>query len=261
MTELTGGSTGRSQTGQDWRGILGLIWGEGWPLPGGPQRIDSLFGDLDLRGKQVLVLGRGSAAIAFYLVERHHAGRVTGLDVDATAVAKAQAKAQALGLDDRLTFLEAGAGVLPFAADQFDFVYNGNGLGLGPTAGGLISESFRVLRSGGTFLASDLLVDEAGEGSADAGLAQHLGANGSSESYRGLLRDAGFTDALLANQNDWYVQVARNELASMKGPIYDEAAKAYGKEYIDRAVEIWEAKLAVLERGGAQLTNIRARRP
>jgi len=68
-----------------------------------------------LEGKRVLDIGCGSGGIDQLLVERHEAGHVVGIDVEASLKEKSSARARDRGLEDRLNFMQIQPGELPFA--------------------------------------------------------------------------------------------------------------------------------------------------
>ena len=45
---------------------------------------------------------------------------------------------------------------------------------------------------------------------------------------------AGFRDVRLVNRNAWYVGIAREELAQLKGPLYEKAAAAFKQRALER---------------------------
>ena len=105
-------------------GMLEIVWGEGWLSPGGPQEVDRVVEGLDLRDKHVLDIGCAVGGIDFHLVEKHHAGHVTGVDVEGPVLAIAERRAEERGLSGRIDFKKVEPGPLPFPDASFDSVFS-----------------------------------------------------------------------------------------------------------------------------------------
>lgn len=74
----------------------------------------------------------------------------TCLDYSEDMMAAAQKKAQTLGLKD-VSFLQGDVSALPFPDESFDVVLSLNGFHAFPDKEAAYRETFRVLKSGGTF--------------------------------------------------------------------------------------------------------------
>ncbi|MEZ5800452.1 MAG: hypothetical protein R3D29_08235 [Nitratireductor sp.] len=72
---------------------------------------------------------------------------------------------------------------------------------------------------------------------------------------------AGFADVKTSSRNAWYRDVARGELARLKGPEYERIAAAVGKDYVDKNIRTWSAMQVVLDSGEHCPTHLRARKP
>ena len=75
---------------------------------------------------------------------------ITCLDYSEDMMSSAQKKAQALGLKN-VSFLQGDVGALPFPDESFDIVLSLNGFHAFPDKEAAYHETFRVLKSGGTF--------------------------------------------------------------------------------------------------------------
>ena len=75
---------------------------------------------------------------------------ITCLDYSADMMAAARKKAEAAGIRN-ITFLQGDAGALPFSDETFDIVLSMNGFHAFPDKEAAYRETFRVLKSGGTF--------------------------------------------------------------------------------------------------------------
>lgn len=244
-------------------GMLELVWGEGFLSPGGPDEIDRMLEGVSLAGRRVLDIGCGVGGVDRHLVVAHDAAHVTGIDVEATVLDLARRRAERDGLDERLEFVQVEPGPLPFADGSFDVVVSKDSIVHIPDKFALAAEVRRVLRPGGWFVASDWLIGHDGEPSPE--MRAYIAAEGldfgmaSPARYEEALRAAAFTDVRLASRHEWYVDVARAELARMSGELYEPAVARFGREFVDHNVEIWSKMLVVLAKGEHRPTHLRGR--
>jgi phosphoethanolamine N-methyltransferase len=246
-------------------GLLELIWGEGFLSPGGPDEVAEVVAGIELAGRSVLDIGCGLAGAAIELVRRHEAAHVLGIDVERTVCARARERVDRAGSGARIGVVEVAPGRLPFADRSFDVVFSKDSIVHIPDKETLAADVFRVLRPGGWFVASDWLIGHDGEPSAE--MAAYLAAEGldfgmaSPSRYAAALADAGFVDIGLRSRNEWYREVARRERELLAGERRVEAVAAFGEEFVDHNLEIWERMIVVLDTGEHQPTHLRGRRP
>jgi demethylmenaquinone methyltransferase/2-methoxy-6-polyprenyl-1,4-benzoquinol methylase len=101
----------------------------------------------------LLDLAGGTGDIAFRLVDAGGAGiQATVCDINAEMLAVGRERALALGVGERVAFMEANAEELPFAARSFDAVTIAFGIRNVPRIERALAEAFRVLKIGGQFL-------------------------------------------------------------------------------------------------------------
>ena len=245
--------------------FLEALWGDGYLSPGGPEEVDRVVEGLSLKGKTILDIGCGSGGIALHLVERHGAAQATGFDVEQPVIEAARQRAAALGLAEKARFIQGPPGPLPFADRSFDVVFSKDALLHVPDKDALFAEIFRVLKPGGVFAASNWMIGHDGEPSPE--MRAYIAAEGlsfamaSPARYVQAMRGAGFTDVTVRDRNPWYREVARGELARLKGALYAQAAAAVGAAYVDKNIKTWEAMQKVLDSGEHRPTHLRGWKP
>lgn len=245
--------------------FLEALWGDGYLSPGGPAEVDRVLDGHDLSGLDVLDIGCGSGGIALYLASRHGAASVTGFDVERPVIEAARQRAKRDGLADRVRFVHAQPGTLPFDDTSFDLVFSKDALLHVPDKDALFDDVFRVLRPGGRFAASNWMIGHDDEPSKE--MKAYLAAEGlgfamaSPRRYREAMERAGFVDVRTVDRNAWYREVARGELERLKGPLYDTVAAQVGAAYVDKNIATWAAMQTVLDSGEHRPTHLFGRRP
>jgi len=245
--------------------FLEALWGEGYLSPGGPDEVDRVVEGLPLKGKDILDIGCGSGGITLHLVASHGAASAIGFDVERPVVEAARRRAEAQGLAERASFVQAPPGRLPFADASFDVVFSKDALLHVPDKEALFAEIFRVLKPGGVFAASNWMIAHDGEPSRE--MKAYVAAEGlsfamaSPARYADAMRGAGFRDVGVRDRNHWYREVAREELARLKGPLYGAVAAVVGAAYVDKNIRTWEAMQKVLDSGEHRPTHLRGWKP
>jgi len=72
---------------------------------------------------------------------------------------------------------------------------------------------------------------------------------------------AGFVDGAVESRNAWYRDVARDELARLKGPLYAAAVAAVGEAHVEKNIRTWTAMQKVLDSGEHCPTHLRGSKP
>jgi phosphoethanolamine N-methyltransferase len=75
------------------------------------------------------------------------------------------------------------------------------------------------------------------------------------------MEGAGFREVSVKDRNPWYREVAREELARLKGPLGARAAEAVGAAYVAKNIRTWEAMQKVLDSGEHRPTHLRGWKP
>ena len=136
---------------------LEFVWGEGFLSPGGPEEVQAIVGDHDLRGSRILDFGSGLGGIAMLLAQVHGAREVVGIDVSPDAISLARGLAGRKGFSDRVSFELCAPGPLPIADQSFDVVFSKDAMVHVEDKRALYADIMRVLRPGGRLIASDWL--------------------------------------------------------------------------------------------------------
>jgi SAM-dependent methyltransferase len=244
--------------------LLQHVWGDGFLSPGGADEIARLLEGVDLRGCQVLDIGSGLGAIDVLLVTRHGAAQVSGVDLDADLVAKAQARIAAAGLGERIHTRVVLPGPLDCADQSVDVVFSKDSIVQIPDKEDLFAECHRVLKRGGCLVASDWL--RGGAGAYSAQMHEYFRLEGitynmaSPEATRAALAAAGFIDIELRDRSAWYVDLARREHAALSGAWRETLSARIGEARTVHFIANWRQLVIVLERGELLPTHLLARR-
>lgn len=245
--------------------FLELLWGEGYLSPGGPAEVERVLERFDIAGKRVLDIGCGSGGITLHIARRFAPASVIGYDVEKPVIREATRRAREAGLSDRVSFVQAPPGPLPFPDGRFDVVFSKDAMVHIPDKDAIFAEVFRVLRPAGIFAASDWLIGHDGEPSQD--MKDYIAAEGlsfgmaSPGRYRQAMQKAGFEDIRVESRNAWYRQEARRELTRLETDLYDEAVALTGKDFVEKNLRTWKAMQKVLDSGEHCPTHLSGTKP
>ena len=243
--------------------VLELVWGEGFMAPGGAGNVNRMVAGLEVAGKKVLDIGCGLGGPAFALAADRGA-IVTGIDLEAPLVARANAAARAKGLADRVSFRVVEAGPLAFGDAGFDVVFSSGAFTQIDDKEGMFAEVFRVLEPGGWFTIYDWLK---APGDYSDAMREWFRLEGLTyamrtlEEHEALLRETGFVDVTVEDRSDWYRRVVREEYEKLKGDWYAPMVERIGRTEADRFVENWRAMAVVCESGEMRQGYSRGRKP
>jgi len=245
--------------------FLEEVWGPGFLSPGGPDEVARVLSCVDLTGKHVLDIGSGSGACAILLVREHGAARVTGIDVEDPVCTAARKRVDREGLSDKIDIEKVTPGPLPFDGDHFDVVFSKDAIIHIPDKAAMAAESFRVLKRGGSFAASDWLISH--DGAPSEMMADYIKEEGldfamaSPAIYTKAMQSSGFVDVELVNRNPWYAKVAAEELDWICGSERLGLNDRYGKDFVNQQIQVWTKLVAVLESGEHCPHHIRGHKP
>ena len=168
------------------------------------------------RGETVLDLGSGGGIDVLLSANRvGPLGKAYGLDMTDEMLALARANQHKAGVTN-VEFLKGQIEAIPLPADSVDVIISNCVINLSGDKRKVLGEAFRVLKPGGRFAVSDVVVrgaiPDAVRRSMELWVGCIAGALSDDEFYR-LLRDAGFDDASIEPTRVYEYADARTFLA------------------------------------------------
>lgn len=157
------------------------------------------------KGDNVLDLGSGAGNDCF--VARALAGengKVTGLDFTPEMLKKAKENNSKLGYEN-VEFVEGDIEEIPLSSDSFDVVISNCVLNLVPDKSKAFSEIYRVLKPGGHFCVSDVVIKGSLSEKLRKDAEMYAGCvSGASDidEYLGYIKDSGFKSIALHKQKE-----------------------------------------------------------
>jgi arsenite methyltransferase len=165
---------------------------------GNPTAIDALR-----PGEVVVDLGCGAGMDSFLAARAVGAeGRVIGIDMTDAMIEKARANAESAGFGNvefRKGYIEA----LPIADESVDVIISNCVINLSPEKHKVYSEAYRVLRSGGRVMVSDVVLERVLPDAVLQSIDAYIGCVGGAslrEPYLQTIRDAGFSDVQIQRE-------------------------------------------------------------
>jgi SAM-dependent methyltransferase len=246
--------------------FLEAIWGDGYMSPGGPDEVRRIVGNIDFSDKRVLDIGCGSGGIIAFLAEEFPLEHITGFDVEEPVIEAARRRASAANLGERVEFVRGQPGGLPFPDCNFDIVFSKCAIYNISDKESLFREAFRILKPGGSLVASDWLTSHDGPRSEAmeefVKAEKQLSFEGASAGrYEAILRDAGFDEVNFVDRNPWLRVEAREDLERLEGPLFDQLVAEFSLDVVEDNVRACNALIKVLDSGELRETHLRATRP
>ena len=243
---------------------LQMRWGEGFLSPGGAPELRRMLTGLDVSGRDVLDLGCGIGGYDVLLVQEHGAAHVTGVDIDAASLARAEQLARSSGMRDRLTFRHVQPGPLPFSDGCFGMVFSKDSIVDLPQKAPVFSELYRVAAPGALIVVSDWFRSEAPftpEMRDWATTGDETYEMDTLESAAEYVRAAGFADLELDDRNGWFRAYARDEYERLKGELFETYVARFGAAQAKQSVENARIRALLADQGQLRPGHIRARKP
>lgn len=254
-----------SQYPEDFVAGIEWMWGEGFLSPGGPEEVRALLEGVDLTGCRVLDVGSGLGAVDLLLVAEHGAREIVGIEVEPQLVARARQTVAGAGLSDRIRFEVVRPGPFPFPDASFDVVFSKDSMVHIPDKPALYGDVLRVLKPGGSFVASDWLYG-GGAVLSEAMAAWleivHLDFKMETpENSAEAMRRAGFADVVVRDRNSWYLGQVQDEVDCVSGTNFERAVAALGRETVEHRIKSSSLKKEVVARGELRPCHLRGRKP
>lgn len=229
--------------------LLEALWGDGYLSPGGDAETAMVLDGLDLSGRRVLDIGSGTGGCAFFIQHRFGPASITGIDVEAGVVEKANAEAVRRGVAGAVRFVAVQPGRLPFDDGSFDLVFSKDSIVHIDDKRTLSAEIFRVLAPGGVFACSDWMKGDDEPKSAELLAYEALEGLGfglaSPDVYFAALRDAGFEQITYVDRTAWLAAKTRAELDELDGPLRLRLTESLGVEFLEHELDVWRALCVV----------------
>ncbi|MCH8206126.1 MAG: arsenite methyltransferase [Chloroflexi bacterium] len=169
-------------------------------------------------GERVLDLGSGAGLDCFIAARRvGPSGSVVGVDFTQAMIDRAAENANELGLSN-VSFKLGDIEALPQDDDDVDVIISNCVINLAPDKAAVFREAFRVLRSGGRLVVSDIVLTRPATAAELKDMALVTGCVAGSlpaEEYADTIRAAGFEDVRLegdveaGTENFWYSAAIR----------------------------------------------------
>lgn len=156
------------------------------------------------KGDTVVDLGSGAGNDCFVArAETGETGKVIGIDFSDTMIEKARQNTAKKGFDN-VTFLKGDIEDMPLEDDLADVVISNCVLNLLPQKGRIFQEVFRVLKSGGHFCISDVVMRGEYPAKLKEAAELYVGCVAGAiqqEEYLNEITKAGFADARIVKEN------------------------------------------------------------
>lgn len=207
------------------------------------------------------------------LVRDHGAAHVTGLDIEPELVARATSTVDGAGLQDRINVQQVTPGSLPLDDHSFDLVLTKDVVCHMPDKTAVMSDIFRVLKPGGSYLCADffdpsqdpattpdarVFYDNYVASMAAYGLTFHFESR---SVYEQAMRSSGFELHDVRDHTALSAEVAERELEILTGDTADVIKAALGDERFANRVSASTMRHKALETRGLLHDHIHARRP
>lgn len=240
--------------------FLEALWGEGYLSPGGPQAVREIMAGIDLTDKRVLDIGCGVGGLDQVLVSLG-AAHVTAVDVVPPMIALARQRIA----DPRIAFeVIEPEKPLPFPDANFDVVFTKDAWLHVLDKSALLREVHRVLKPGGQLAGGDWMK---GPEPFSADMIYFIELEGipyhpaTLAEYGIMLHELGFEGVKLQDINAWYRDLAKQELARLKGELFGLMTEKLGVEPRDHFIEDWRMLTVVLDKGELRPGRLWATKP
>ena len=242
-----------------------MLYGRGFLSGGGADEVGLIFDGIDLREADVLDLGCGLGGATVAMLTRLEAKHLTGFDVDAGNLQRAEELVAEAGMQTRATLVEGTAGPLPFEANSFDCVYV-NAVSCHVEAlADFFGEIRRVLRPGGLLVGSEWLVRE--DNAAFKGWDDLLRERGLSfhfvdtATFVAAVQTGGLVEVSLVDRTDAFTEFSHELLERTDSVLREPLVDSLGEVGFDAFRKWCEVRYVALRDGGLLQSHFRAHTP
>ncbi len=168
-------------------------------------------------GDVVLDLGSGAGFDAFLAAQKvGERGRVIGVDMTPEMLEKARANAQK-GNYKNIEFRLGEIEKLPVEDNSIDVIISNCVINLSPEKQKVFEEAFRVLKSGGRLMVSDLVLTKELPGIIKESVEAYVGCLAGAimkDKYIGYIKKAGFKDVKIMGQTNYSFEAMANDVTA-----------------------------------------------
>jgi ubiquinone/menaquinone biosynthesis C-methylase UbiE len=168
-------------------------------------------------GDRVVDLGSGGGFDAFLAAGKvGKTGRVVGVDMTQAMVEQARKNAKGGGYDN-VEFRVGEIEKLPIENNSIDVVISNCVINLSPDKQAVFNEAFRVLKSGGSLIVSDLVLTKDLPKAIKESIEAYLGCLAGAvkrQRYLSFIKQAGFQNIKVINESTYPVGAVANKLKS-----------------------------------------------
>ena len=243
---------------------LEILWGQGFLSPGGNQEVAEIVRGIRLAGKRILDIGCGTGGAAIALVQAHRAGQVVGVDVERRVIDRAERNAAAAGIGNDVIFKRVAPGPLPFEDNSFDVVFSKDSIVHIAEKDALYAEVYRVLRPDGICAVSDWLAGENKESWPQwQGFLRLVNLSftmATAKESEAAMRNAGLAYVSSRDRNDWYRDMAQQEVRDLEGPLRRRIIAIAGEESYHRWLKVRRALADAVTAGVLRPTHLRGQK-
>ena len=245
--------------------VLELLWGKGFLSPGGTDEIDLIVNQRNLENKIILDIGCGSGGALIYFSEKFNIKHAIGIDIEPQVINQANFHKNNLKNPKNVDFRIVSPGKFNFDDESFDVIFSKDSFLHIKDKENLCRDIFRLLKPGGFLIASDWMRVDDNIPSNE--MKEYIKAEGLSmqmcslERYTNALIESGFINIKIKDRNEWYTNLAEQEIKALKGKLWVNLNKILEKNEANETISIWEKMLGVLKSGEHRPGHFMADKP
>ena len=242
-----------------------LLYGQGYLSMGGDAEVARIVSRLSVQGSRLLDVGCGMGGAAITLVKDQGADTVTGVDIDAGLLVRAQTLVESVGLENQIELIQVNPGPLPFTSTSFDHVYltavSCHVESLGP----FMQEMYRIVRPGGCVVGGEWFIQR--ENKAYHRWNEMLRTRGlnfyfvTRAQMIAALENSGFIDVEFIDQSSRTAELAAGYLQCSRDELRTVLIERMGEDGYAAHLEWTQVRAEGLAQRGSGYGHFVARRP